>query len=115
VDDKGDQVIVGLRDAGDRVSVAGMSDGTRDQLFLALRLASLEHRLEKSEPIPFIVDDILINFDEDRTRAALQALGRLGTKNQVLLFSHHQQVADVGLELNVGKIHRLDGGAIRSG
>ena len=107
VDDKGDQVIVGLRDAGDRVSVAGMSDGTRDQLFLALRLASLEHRLEKSEPIPFIVDDILINFDEIRTRAALQALGRLGTKNQVLLFSHHQQVADVGLELNVGQIHYL--------
>lgn len=107
VDDKGGQVIVGLRDADHRVPVEGMSDGTRDQLFLALRLASLEHRLEKSEPIPFIVDDILINFDEDRTRAALQALGRLGTKNQVLLFSHHQQVADAGTELNLGQVHRL--------
>jgi len=107
VDDKGGQVIVGLRDADHRIPVEGMSDGTRDQLFLALRLASLEHRLEKSEPIPFIVDDILINFDEDRTRAALQALGRLGTKNQVLLFSHHQQVADAGRDLNLGRVHRL--------
>jgi uncharacterized protein YhaN len=84
-----------------------MSDGTRDQLYLALRLASLEYRLEKSEPMPFIVDDILVNFDEDRTRAALQAMARLGEKNQVLLFSHHRQVADAVRELDLGQVHEL--------
>jgi uncharacterized protein YhaN len=40
-----------------------MSDGTRDQLFLALRIASLEKYLDANEPIPFIVDDILIRFE----------------------------------------------------
>ncbi|MCF8104403.1 MAG: AAA family ATPase [Desulfohalobiaceae bacterium] len=107
VDDKGEQIIVGLREAGQRIPVEGMSDGSRDQLFLALRLASLEYRLQKSEPVPFIVDDILINFDEDRTRAALKALARLGEKNQVLLFSHHRQVAEAGRELNLGRVHLL--------
>ncbi len=107
LDDRGEQVIVGLREDGNRVQVEGMSDGTRDQLYLALRLASLEHRLEKSEPMPFIVDDILVNFDEERVRAALQAMARLGEKNQVLLFSHHRQVADVVRELNLGQVHEL--------
>ncbi|MFP4049758.1 MAG: ATP-binding protein, partial [Desulfovermiculus sp.] len=107
VDDRGEQVIVGLRGDADRVQVQGMSDGTRDQLYLALRLASLEYRLEKSEPMPFIVDDILVNFDEERTRAALQAMARLGEKNQVLVFSHHRQVADAVRELNLGQVHEL--------
>ncbi len=108
VDDRGEQIIVGLREDASRVQVEGMSDGTRDQLYLALRLASLEHRLEKSEPMPFIVDDILVNFDEKRTEAALQAMGRLGEKNQVLVFSHHRQVADVVRELELGQVHTLE-------
>jgi uncharacterized protein YhaN len=107
VDDKGEQIIVGLRGDEARVQVDGMSAGTRDQLYLALRLASLEHRLDKSEPMPFIVDDILVNFDEERIRAALQAMARLGKKNQVLLFSHHRQVADAVQELDLGQVHVL--------
>ncbi|MFO7876029.1 MAG: AAA family ATPase [Desulfovermiculus sp.] len=108
LDDKGGQVIVGLR-GEERVPVGGMSSGTRDQLYLALHLASLEHRLKSSEPMPFIVDDILVNFDEERTRAALQAMARLGEKNQVLLFSHHRQVADAVRELDLGEVHGLGG------
>jgi uncharacterized protein YhaN len=107
VDDKGGQVIVGLR-GEERVPVGGMSSGTRDQLYLALRLASLEHRLTSSEPMPFIVDDILVNFDEERTQAALKAMARLGEKNQVLVFSHHRQVADAVRELNLGRVHSLN-------
>ena len=48
--------------------VDGMSDGTRDQLYLSLRLATLEQHLSKGEPMPFVVDDILIGFDDNRTR-----------------------------------------------
>ncbi len=96
VDEKGEQVIVGLRgEGGERVVVDAMSSGTRDQLFLALRLASLEHRQEQGEAMPFIVDDILINFDEARSEATLKALARLAVKNQVILFTHHRQVAEL--------------------
>ena len=94
IDDRGEQVIVGLRNGGDRVAVAGMSSGTRDQLFLALRLASLEHRLEKNEAVPFIVDDILVNFDEARAQATLKALAGLARKNQIILFTHHWEIAE---------------------
>ncbi|MFA7167051.1 MAG: AAA family ATPase, partial [Desulfoplanes sp.] len=57
VNDKGEPVLVGVRPDNLRLTVEKMSSGTRDQLFLALRLATLEWRLETSEPMPFIVDD----------------------------------------------------------
>jgi len=93
-DDHGSPVLVGLRPDNSMVRVEGMSSGTRDQLYLALRLASLERRLEKSEPMPFIVDDILINFDDDRSKATLKALAGLAAKTQVILFTHHSRIRE---------------------
>jgi len=99
VDDKGAPVLIGMRPGDIRVPVEGMSSGTRDQLYLALRLATLEYRLESNEPIPFIVDDILINFDDERSKATLQALAKLSTRNQVILFTHHQQIIDTSQDI----------------
>ena len=92
LDDKGAPVLVGMRPGDRRIAVSGMSSGTRDQLYLALRLATLEYRLQAHEAMPFIVDDILINFDDQRARATLCALAELASKNQVILFTHHQQI-----------------------
>ncbi len=110
VDDKGEPILVGLRRDDTRVSVAGMSSGTRDQLYLALRLATLESRLQHSEPMPFIVDDILINFDDDRSRATLNVLAGLARRNQVILFTHHGQVAEESRRLSgegLAHVHEL--------
>jgi len=87
-----------------------MSSGTRDQLFLALRLATLEWRLDANEPMPFIVDDILINFDDERSKATLKALADLSKKNQVILFTHHTQIVEDAKALQENdliKIHTL--------
>jgi len=103
VDDKGDPILVGIRPDGAWVKIEGMSSGTRDQLYLALRLGTLEWRFETSEPMPFIVDDILINFDDDRSDATLKALAELSKKNQVILFTHHGQIVNA-----VKKIQKVD-------
>ena len=58
-DDSGEQVLAGVRPDGKSVLPLAMSEGTSDQLYLALRLASLETWLKRGEPMPFIVDDIL--------------------------------------------------------
>ncbi|WP_045219798.1 YhaN family protein [Desulfonatronum thioautotrophicum] len=94
VDDKGSPVLVGVCADGSMKTVAEMSFGTRDQLYLALRLATLEWRLESHEPMPLIADDILINFDDQRTEATLRALADLGRHNQVILFTHHGWVVE---------------------
>ncbi len=92
IDDNGEPLLVGLRPDNRLLKVEAMSSGTRDQLYLALRLATIQWRLETQEAFPFIVDDILINFDDARSQATLQCLGELAKKNQVILFTHHQQI-----------------------
>ena len=93
--EKDEPVLLGVRPAGERVRIEAMSDGTRDQLYLSLRLASLEKYLEASEPMPFVVDDILINFDDQRAAATLGALAELSQKTQVLFFTHHRRLAEL--------------------
>jgi len=94
-DGEGRSVLKGVRPDGRLVTVDGMSDGSHDQLYLALRLASLESWLQSHEPIPFVVDDILLNFDDGRATAALQALVELSHRTQVLFFTHHRHIVDL--------------------
>lgn len=85
---------------GEREKAIGeLSRGTRDQLFLALRLAALEQALDRRESMPFIADDLLVEFDDARTRAALEVLATLGERTQILLLSHHGRVAEMAREL----------------
>jgi uncharacterized protein YhaN len=117
IDDQGQPVLIGVRPNNDWVHVAGMSSGTRDQLYLALRLATLEWRMASGEPMPFIVDDILINFDDDRSKATLEALSDLAGKTQVILFTHHRQIFEAARSLHSDEsvfIHNLSSIAIRT-
>jgi uncharacterized protein YhaN len=111
-DDSGQLVLVGVRAGGRQtVAVEGLSDGARDQLYLALRLASLECYLEQNEPIPFVVDDILIKFDDDRAAAALRALATIARGTQVIFFTHHEHLVNLAqahVPPDLLSIHRLD-------
>jgi uncharacterized protein YhaN len=100
--EKDEPVLVGLRPDDDRVYVEGMSSGTRDQLYLALRLASLEKYMESAEPMPFIVDDILVHFDDERSGATLGVLAGLARKTQIILFTHHRRLVEQAQALEVG-------------
>ncbi len=92
----GRPVIVGVRPRGGGiVTVEGMSDGTADQLYLALRLAGLDAYLNNNEPLPLILDDILIMFDDDRAVATLKVLAELSHKTQVIFFTHHRHLVEL--------------------
>jgi uncharacterized protein YhaN len=94
--DQGEAVLVGVRaDGASKVTIDGMSSGSMDQLYLALRLASLEHHLRVSEPLPLVVDDILIHFDDARAAAALKALAEVSRHTQVIMFTHHRHLVDL--------------------
>lgn len=94
-------VLAGIRPNGAWVQVDGMSSGTRDQLYLALRLATLELRARSAEPLPFVVDDILINFDEPRSGATLKVLAAMAGTMQIILFTHQRLVADMATGLGL--------------
>jgi uncharacterized protein YhaN len=103
-------VLVGVRPSGAEVGVEGMSGGTCDQLYLALRLASLENHLEAHEPMPFVIDDILVNFDNSRSEATLRVLAEISKKTQIIFFTHHEHLialAESSVSSNVLVIHRM--------
>ncbi len=98
--------LLGIRPSGEQVDVAGMSVGSRDQLYLALRLAAMELQVEQGLNMPLIADDLFINFDDDRTAAGLKVLGDLSQHMQVVFLTHHDHLVPLarkvlGADLNV--------------
>ncbi|MBX3539798.1 MAG: AAA family ATPase [Chelatococcus sp.] len=81
-----------LRD-GRLLGVDALSEGTADQLFLALRIAAIIDHAGRATPLPFLADDLFVTFDEGRTEAGFGLLGELGEITQVIVFTHHEHVA----------------------
>jgi uncharacterized protein YhaN len=110
-DEQGSPVLVGLRvDNDEQVKVDALSDGTADQLYLALRLASIEQYLGHSEALPFVVDDILLRFDDARSVATLEVLAEIAEHTQVIFFTHHRHMLDLArrtIPESLLQVHRL--------
>ena len=87
-----------LRDA------AYFSQGTRDQLYLAVRLAISELLLPAGQPGPALLDDVLLAFDDARGQLAMELLGEVSKARQVLLFTCHER--DMKLAANDPTISR---------
>ncbi len=110
-DEHDEAVLCAVRSDGKTVRVAGLSDGTRDQLYLALRVASIERFLEQNAPLPLILDDAFVHFDDQRAQAALEVLGELAGRTQVLLFTHHHRMVELArsaLGTSGMVLHELD-------
>lgn len=104
-------VLYAKRGVGPSVEVSGLSEGTRDQLFLSLRIAALELQLKHKKPLPFIADDLFINFDDARARAGLEALRDLSRLTQVIFLTHHDHLLPLisevfGSEVNIVQLER---------
>ena len=102
--------LIALRSNGNAVAVQGLSEGTADQLYLALRLAAIEDYVKQSKAaLPLVVDDLFTTFDDDRARAGFEVLHELSRTCQVLFFTHHQHLVEIvqsilGEELSVHSI-----------
>ena len=86
-------------DGGRPVEVSGLSEGTRDQLYLALRLAALDQQASQGSRMPLIADDLFINFDDRRTEAGLQVLGDVSRRMQVILLTHHDHLVPLARQV----------------
>ncbi|MBP8271418.1 MAG: hypothetical protein KAX42_06040, partial [Sphaerotilus sp.] len=73
----------------------GLSEGTRDQLYLALRLAALQLHRERGIDLPLVLDDVLMTSDDDRAVRMLQMLADFAQGGQVLVFTHHRHLLEL--------------------
>jgi len=109
--DKDVETLVAVKAAGGSLTVDEMSDGTRDQLYLALRMAGYQEFAAEREPLPFIADDIMQSFDDDRARAAFEMLGEVATHGQVIYLTHHAHLYEIAREAlrEAVRVHELPG------
>jgi uncharacterized protein YhaN len=106
-DDQGRPFLIAIE--ADRTAtkrVEQLSEGTRDQLFMALRLVMLEDYARKAPALPFIADDLLQTFDDyGRTENALAALADLSHHAQVIVLSHQRQLIAAARALPAGTVN----------
>jgi uncharacterized protein YhaN len=87
-------VILARRASGSEIGVEALSEGTRDQLYLALRLGSIEGRAGAGA-LPIVCDDLLITADDARSAMLLKVLATAAQHSQVIVFSHHAHLINV--------------------
>lgn len=100
--DKGD-VLVARENAGTLKTVDALSEGTRHQLFLALRMAGYLELARGRQAPPLILDDILSSSDEKRAGAMLEALADLAGEVQVIVLTHHEFVLEIARQTVEGR------------
>ena len=91
----GERTIIVTDDAGQRKSPDELSRGTREQLFLSLRFGLIRELGQRTEPLPVVVDEVLVNFDPERALRAARAFVELSRTNQVLVFTCHPTVVEL--------------------
>ena len=95
VDDKDENTLI----------VENLSGGTREQLFLAIRFALVEHYSSQGVELPIILDDVLVNFDHERTQAAVDVLlQKISDRQQILFFTCHQHLAEMFRQRGVSTV-----------
>ncbi len=87
--------LVGIEADGTKVPVERMSAGTMGQLYFALRLAGYRSFARDLGPLPMILDDIMVTFDDTRAKAALQLCAEIGANGQAILFTHHAHLVEM--------------------
>lgn len=92
-----------------------LSRGTREQLFLALRLAVVESTARRSIELPLVLDDVLVNFDSRRAKSTCQTLLDFTQGNhQVVMLTCHDHIAKLCAELGV-PVYSLTAGSEEQG
>lgn len=86
-------------------SILEMSQGTREELYFAMRLGLIEEYEKKSESMPIILDDVLVNFDDNRGLSAFETLNKFAKDRQVLLLTCHQYIKDMYSKYGVNEIN----------
>lgn len=108
----GERRLVVDDDRQQSLRVEQLSSGAREQLFLAIRLALIDRLREQGIELPVILDDVLVNFDQLRTEAAIDTLVEYARSGrQVVMFTCHLHLAAMCEDTGVRTLRLPDAGA----
>ena len=93
--DDDDRLVVYDEGNNKEKTVEQLSTGTREQLHLAVRLAYISNFCKTREPLPVVLDDVLVNFDPSRQVETLRFLGELSKQMQIIFLTCHDATLDM--------------------
>ena len=105
----GESKVLAVTAEGEVKQADQLSRGTREQMYLALKMGAIQENSQQNAPLPVIVDDALVNSDPGRARAAAEGIAKLGDTNQVLVFTCHPTLVQQFQEARPdAQVHKLD-------
>jgi uncharacterized protein YhaN len=111
----GDHRVDVVDKAGGRKGPAQLSGGTVEQLYLSLRFGFIREFSKRSEPLPIMMDEILVNFDPNRARETARAIVELSQSHQILYFTCHPETVQLFKEEdNQIPVFEIEDGVIRT-
>ena len=99
------------------VAIEALSEGTADQLYLALRLAALQVQRQPDRMMPLVLDDVFMTSDDERAANVFKALEKFAAQGQVLVFTHHRHLVDIAsstVQASGLRVHQLPNAFERS-
>ena len=93
-DRDGDVLVAVSADGGSKMAY-DLSKGARFQLYLALRIAGYHEFVATRRPVPFVADDIMETFDDDRSAEAFGLFAEAAKLGQVIYMTHHRHLCDM--------------------
>ncbi len=102
------EVLIAIAADGASKLARDMSKGTRFQLYLALRVAGFHEIAAARSTVPFIADDILETFDDDRAAETFTLLGEMAQAGQVIYLTHHRHLCEIAQRVcPLVRVHHL--------
>ena len=89
---------------GGFISPVELSRGTREQLYLSMRFGLIEDYETRAEPLPIVMDDVFVNFDDERREHVLDILRDFSRERQVIILSCHEHLVDTYLKYGAKKV-----------
>ncbi|NMH69576.1 AAA family ATPase [Bacillus sp. RO3] len=108
-----DEMIKVKTDNGEVFNAVELSQGTKEQLYIALRFALIQSFRDKY-PLPILIDDGVVNFDRERTTAFLKLLRKMSINHQILFFTCHPHIKDAFHDEEVIVLKRHDEVSMRT-
>ena len=87
-----------------RKAVQEMSRGTLEQLYLAMRFGLIDEYESRSEPLPAVLDDVFVNFDDERVETLVEVLNQFGQQRQVIVLTCHQRSLEAYKRMGANQI-----------
>lgn len=90
--------------AGQALPLEVLSRGTREAVFISLRLSLAAAYARRGVTIPLVLDDVLVNFDSVRAESAAKVLRDFATLgHQVVMFTCHEHIMRIfhGIDVQV--------------